>query len=338
MLSRWTWLVVLAVLAALSVVAWTTRAPTRPSPRAFDAQLGRAAIERFFADTRSGALPKLDPDGMPVPWGVPFASGEHRRAWESHLATVAPRLAALDALHDDPNVRALLLEGDGEAVLDPTLRITEYRCLVNELSAGSILALDRGDFEAALQRAELMLEIALTYRDRADGQEFLQAGCADFVAWSLDASMRHARWDAMSAFDSLALRVRAILADQERSLGPGRTIGRCVDGVAFALRSDEATVESAFWSEGRVEEGVELSMARGRVLLLALAADAFRAEHGRWPANTSELSHLLAADELECSLVEEPLDLAPDGPNLRVGLIHSKRPPNEFGTTRLLVR
>ena len=118
----------------------------------------------------------------------------------------------------------------------------------------------------------------------------------------------------------------------------GCRIGRCVDGVAFALRSDEATVESTFWIEGRIEEGLELSIARGRVLLLALAADAFRAEHGRWPASTSELSDLLGGDELACSLVPEPLDLAPDGPNLRVGLIHSQRPPNEAGTTRLLVR
>ncbi|MBK7874155.1 MAG: hypothetical protein IPJ77_00105 [Planctomycetes bacterium] len=338
MRSRWPWIVVLCVLAALGVVGWTTRAPKRPSFRAFDAQRGRAAIEQFFADTRSGALPKVDPDGMPVPWGVPFASEEHRRAWEIHLATVAPRLAALDALHDDPNVQGVLRIGDGVAVLEHPLRIGEYRCFVNELSASAVLALDRGDFDAALRRAELMLEIALTFRDRADGQELIQAGCADFVAWSLDASMQHARWDAARAFGPLALRVRAILEDQERSLGPGRALDRRVDGVAFALQSDEATVENAFWIGGRVEEGIELSIARGRVLLLALAADAFRAEHGRWPASTSELSNLLAADELACSLVPEPLDLAPDGPNLRVGLIHSKRPPNEAGTTLLLVR
>lgn len=338
MRSRWSLVVVVLELAAIgAVVACTTRPSATSTGRTINTALGRAAIQRFFADVRSAVLPTFDGDALPVPWDLPFRSDEHRRAWESHLATITPRLHALDDLHEDPDVQGLLLIGDGKPVLEGPVKMYEMSHLTLELCASAQLALDRGDLDAAMRRVEQVFEVVLAHRDPGKQGHFYSSVHSTRAVLRTETLTNHPRWDARRAYSGLAPRLRALVDDQVAYLHGWTSIGRRVEYSKRALQ-DGYTVSSALDGAEREESRVEHTIAMERTLLLAFAADAFRAEHGRWPANTHELAPLVSAAELRTPLVPEPMDLAPEGPNLRVGLIHSKRPANELGTTRLLVR
>lgn len=339
MRSRWPSVVVLCALAVLClVVAWTTKAPTRRGGPPFDAARGRAAIAQFFAQVRGRGLPKFDYDAMLVPLGLPFGSDEQRWAWESYLATIEPRLRALDELHDDPDVQAILLTGDGAPVLEPVMKMREWFCLRSELVNSAEIALERGDVDTAMKRVAQAFEIVLTDRDHDWQRTFPACSTWGVDTQGLESLRRHPRWEPQRAFDTIAPRLRALLEDRERYLDGGRALERRFEGTMLGLHHEDQSVEGVLRVIEGVESIVEQSVARQRVLLLALAADAFRAEHGRWPTSTSELVPSISPDELLTPLTPEPLDVRHDGSDLCVGLVHSKRPAHERGTTLTLTR